>query len=128
MKVLLIEDSRSLQAGIRRALTKAGHDVTLSGDGQEGLDAARSAVPDLVILDMMLPTLAGTEVLKGLKSQPATSRVPVFVLTGLSKKNEQKMLHDGASMYFEKSDSLLDHNFGPLVDAVSSWRAKEVRA
>jgi CheY-like chemotaxis protein len=124
MKVLVIEDSRILQAGIRRALTKAGHEVILSSDGQEGLDTARMLLPELVLLDMMLPTLAGTDVLKALKSNPATRSIPVFVLTGLAQKNEEKLLHAGAARYFEKSDFLLGHNFASLVDAIGLWASK----
>lgn len=126
MKVLLIEDSRTLQAAIRRALAKAEHEVILSTDGQEGLDAARSVLPDLLLLDMMLPTLPGSDVLQALKSHPATSSIPVFVLTGLSQKNEEKVLRAGAARYFEKSDFLLGHNFESLVKAVGSWPSKEV--
>ena len=121
MTILVIEDSRLLEAGIRRALAKAGHTVILTTDGQEGLDAARNLHPDLVLLDMMLPTMAGTDVLQALKSHPTTSNIPVFVLTGLSCKNAAKLLHAGAARFFAKSDLLLGHNFSSLVEAIGSW-------
>ena len=125
MKILVIEDSRVLQAGIKRELTKAGHQVSISSDGQAGLDAARTLLPDLVVLDMMLPTLAGTEILAALKGDPATSGIPVFVLTGLAQRNQEKLMHAGAAGYFEKSDFLLSHNFASLVEAIALWRPKE---
>ena len=123
MKILVIEDSRLLEAGIRRALTKAGHEVILTTDGQEGLDTARRIRPDLVLLDMMLPGLSGTGVLEALKSHPATADVPVVVLTGLSRKNEEKLLRAGAARYFEKSDLLLHDNFASVVDAIALFGA-----
>jgi DNA-binding response OmpR family regulator len=126
MKILVIEDSRLLEAGLRRALTKAGHEVILTADGQEGLDTARRVRPDLVLLDMMLPGLAGTDVLEALKSQPSTSDIPVFVLTGLSQKNEEKLLNAGAARYFEKSDLLLRHNFASLVAAIGLWAPQKI--
>jgi len=120
MKILVIEDSRLFEAVIRRALTKAGHEVIVTADGQEGLDIARSVRPDLVLLDMMLPGLSGTDVLEALKKHPATSDIPVFVLTGLSRKNEEKLLLAGAARYFEKSDLLVRDNFAQVVDAIGS--------
>ncbi len=125
MKILVIEDSRVLQAGIRRALTKAGHQVITNSDRRAGLDAARALLPDLVLLDMMLPTLAGTEVLAALKGDPVMSGIPVFVLTGLAQKNQEKLMHAGAAGYFEKSDFLLSHDFESLVDAIDSRSPRE---
>jgi DNA-binding response OmpR family regulator len=119
MKILVIEDSRILQAGIKRALTKAGHEVIIAGDGREGLALASTFHPDLILLDMMLPTMMGTDVLRVLKSQPATKDIAVFVLTGLSQKNAIKVLHAGATKYFEKSDLLLGENFASLVQAIN---------
>jgi CheY-like chemotaxis protein len=126
MKILVIEDSRILQSGIRRALTKAGHEVIVASDGQEGLDAASHFHPDLVLLDMMLPTMTGTEILRKLKSQPATKDIAIFVLTGLSQKNEGKLLQAGATRYFEKSDLLMDQNFAPVIHAVDSLKTAQI--
>jgi DNA-binding response OmpR family regulator len=127
MKILVIEDSRVLEAGIRRALSKAGHEVILTTNGQEGLDTARKERPDLVLLDMMLPALPGTEVLHALKSHSSTSDIPVFVLTSLSQKNEDKLLRAGAARYFEKSHLLLGDNFAHLVEAIGLWETDRLR-
>jgi hypothetical protein len=48
-----------MQAGMKRALVNAGHEVTVAGDGREGLIAARETLPDLILLDMMLPMMSG---------------------------------------------------------------------
>lgn len=123
MKILMIEDSRTVQTGIKRALAKAGHDVLLANDGPEGIDVAQQTTPDLILLDMMLPTMMGPAVLEALKARSATKDIPVFVLSGLSQKNEEKLLHAGAARYFEKSDLLLNQQFSPLIDAINGLGA-----
>jgi len=120
MRILVIEDSRMLQAGIKRALTKAKHEVVLASDGQEGLDTASKVHPDLILLDMMLPTMMLTDVLRALKSQPTTKDIAIFVLTGLSQTNEDKLLRAGAPRYFEKSELLLGQNFASLIQAIQT--------
>ena len=95
-------------------LMKAGYEVILASDGREGLDTASKV--------MMLPTTMGMDVLRALKSQPATKDIAVFVLTGLSQKNEDKLLHAGATRYFEKSDLLLGQNFASLIQAIDGLK------
>ncbi|HZQ25807.1 MAG TPA: response regulator [Terriglobales bacterium] len=124
MKILIVEDSRMLQAGMKRALVHAGHEVLLAADGKEGLSVARQNLPDLILLDMMLPVMPGTEVLSALKKDASTKQIPIFVLSGLSQKNEDKLLSAGAARYFEKSEHLLEHNFAALVEAVERCHAK----
>jgi DNA-binding response OmpR family regulator len=124
MRILIIEDNRVIQAGLRRALAKAGHEVSVCGDGQLGLKDARETIPHLILLDMMLPTISGLSVLSALKAEAATKDIPVFVLSGLSKTNESKLLEAGATKYFEKSDSFLDCGFAALVEEVGKFQAK----
>jgi len=124
MKILIIEDSRIFQVGMKRALVNAGHDVTVASDGRNGLTAAQQTLPNLILLDMMLPVMSGPEVLSALQLEPATKDIPVFVLTGLSQKNEETLLKAGAARYFEKSDRFLQHNFAALVEAVGRCNAK----
>jgi DNA-binding response OmpR family regulator len=88
----------------------------LAGDGKEGLIAARQTLPDLILLDMMLLIMSGIEVLLALKM--GCTKDTIFVLTGLSQKNEDKLLNAGAAKYFEKSEHCLEHNFKVLVEAV----------
>ena len=126
MRILIIDDSRIIQSGIRRALAKAGHEVTVAGDGIEGLSAARQVLPDLILLDMMLPGMSGTEVLSALKKDSTTKEIPVIVLTGLSQKNESKLLKAGAAKYFEKSDRFFDNNFSALLDEVERSLVKHI--
>jgi CheY-like chemotaxis protein len=103
MTILVIEDSRLLRLAITRILVKAGYQVISVGDGREGLQRAHDLCPDMILLDMMLPTLEGTSLLRQLKKDLSTKAIPVLVLSGLSQKNGQKLLADGAAGYLEKS-------------------------
>jgi two-component system phosphate regulon response regulator PhoB len=80
-RILVIEDERDLQRILDYNLRKAGHDVLQALRGNEGLDLARRSLPDLVLLDLMLPDLQGTEICKILKADPGTKDIPVIMLT-----------------------------------------------
>ena len=69
---------------------------------------------------MMLPKISGPEVLKALKGNPATMDIPVIVLTSLSQRNEERLLHEGAAAYFEKSTLELDKNSDRLAATVET--------
>ncbi len=119
-RVLLVEDSKFLRLANERALAKAGYEVSTASDGEEALHVANDKLPDIILLDMMLPKISGQDVLKALKSSPATEGIPVIVLTSLSQKNEEKLLHEGAAAYFEKSALELDKSSDLLADAVDT--------
>ena len=76
-------------------------------------------MPDIILLDLMLPKLSGQEVLRKLKANPATAAIPVIVLTSLSQRNEDKLLQEGAEAYFEKAALKLDKNPDRLASAVA---------
>jgi CheY-like chemotaxis protein len=101
--VLLVEDSRILRMAMRHTLTKSGYEVFIAEDGEQAVTSASSDNPDIILLDMILPKLSGPDVLARLKQNPATAHIPVIVLTGLSKKNEQKLKAQGAAAFMEKS-------------------------
>ena len=91
-KVLLVDDSKFLRMANERALSKAGFEVSTAADGEEALQVANDKLPDIILLDMMLPKISGPEVLRALKANPATMDIPVIVLTSLSQRNEEKLL------------------------------------
>jgi two-component system, cell cycle response regulator DivK len=118
MKILLIEDSKFQRIMNQRALVKAGYDVIQAEDGEEGLRVARENIPDLILLDMMLPKISGLEVLRILKSEPLIKHIPVIVLTGLGQGNEAKLLQDGAAAFLLKSEKSLENNSLVLIQTV----------
>ena len=102
MKILLVEDSKTIRRENESALQNAGYEVICAEDGESALQMAQEQHPDLILLDMILPRMSGPEVLKHLKSEPATAEIPVVVLSSLSEKNRQKLLDEGAEEYLEK--------------------------
>ena len=116
--ILLVDDSKFLRRANEMALTKAGYGVLSAADGEEGLRVARENVPDLVVLDMMLPKMPGPQLLEALKKDPKTAHIPVVVLSSLPQKNEEKLKNDGATAYFEKSALGVDNSSSALVRAI----------
>ena len=125
MMILLVEDSRFLRVASERALVKAGYDVISVVDGEAALLMAREHIPNLILLDMMLPKLDGLGVLRSLKHDSQTADIPVIVLSGLGQQNEAKLKKEGAAAYFTKSDSLLENNSQTLLRVVESILGKQ---
>jgi CheY-like chemotaxis protein len=125
-KVLLVEDSKFLRLASAHVLSKAGYEVSTAADGEQALQVANDKLPDIILLDMMLPKISGPDVLKALKSNPATSEIPVIVLTSLSKKNEEKLISEGAAAYFEKGTLELDKNCDRLMAQVEMVLARSL--
>jgi len=118
-KVLLVDDSKFLRMATERALARAGYSVSTAGDGAKAIEVAKQAQPDVILLDMLLPGMSGPEVLKALKNDRNTARIPVVVLTGLSQKNAERLRHDGACAVLEKSSLDLDKGCDTLLHAIA---------
>jgi adenylate cyclase len=118
MKILLIEDSKFQRIANGRALVKAGYGVIHAGDGEEGLRAARESIPDLILLDMMLPKVSGLDVLRALKVDVLVKHIPVIVLSGLGQANETKLLKEGAAAFVVKSEESSENNSSVLIQAI----------
>lgn len=105
-KVLVVEDDALLSKLYNTLISKYGHQVVVAGDGDDGLKKASTEKPDLIMLDIMMPKMNGLQVLDALRKNPATQLIPVIVLTGLSKVNEEKdVLARGATRYYDKGEN-----------------------
>lgn len=80
-RILLVEDNEMNRDMLSRRLARSGYDVVLATEGEQGVAMARSASPDLVLMDLSLPVLDGWEATRRLKSDPATRQIPVIALT-----------------------------------------------
>jgi CheY-like chemotaxis protein len=120
MKILLIEDSKFQRIANERALVKGGYSVIHAGDGEEGLRVARKDIPDLILLDMMLPKVSGLDVLRALKSDMLVKHIPVIVLSGLGQANEVKLMSEGAAAFVTKSEKSFENSSSALIQAVES--------
>ncbi len=104
-KVLVIEDELNLCKSIEEILSAEGYTVVTASDGEEGLRLAVSETPDLVLLDLILPKKDGFSVLKELRENEATSKIPVIVLSNLGEMEDVgRVLELGANRYLVKTD------------------------
>jgi two-component system response regulator MprA len=99
-RVLVVEDDPPLAAMLQRVLSAEGHEVEVSGDGDDALRCARARPPDLAVLDVMLPGADGITVCRRLRE---TARFPILMLTALSGTEERvRGLDSGADDYLVK--------------------------
>src|SRR5687767_11704976 len=99
-EVLVIEDDTDTRELLQEALDGAGFRVHAAASGQAGLQALRENVPDIVLLDQLLPGMSGLEVCRQIRRQPGLGAVPVVMLTALSRSTDQVAgLNAGADDY-----------------------------
>ncbi len=102
-KVLLIEDDASFRKAVGDVLTLEGYSVLQAPSGKAGIIAAQKEMPDLVILDLIMPGMKGLEVCQFLKQDAATARLPIIILTGNDKEGQDIACLDmGADDYLTK--------------------------
>src|SRR6478735_504896 len=89
LRILVIEDTRDLVEVLTVALQREGYEITVAYDGQEGLRKAQTLLPDLILLDLMLPVLSGLEVCRELKAGERTRDIPIVMLTAKAEETDQ---------------------------------------
>ncbi|MEG3933428.1 MULTISPECIES: EAL domain-containing response regulator [unclassified Microcoleus] len=120
-KILVIEDEQVIRENILKLLKAEGFDVTGAENGSQGLYAAVSNVPDVIICDVMMPELDGYGVLVALRSNPVTATVPFVFLTGKADRCEMRQgMELGADDYLTKPFTKAE-----LVGAISSRLKKQ---
>src|ERR671936_414463 len=101
--VLLIEDEPSVRLIVRVNFELHGLDVLEAGDGQTGLQLAREAKPDVIVLDVMLPEIDGWQIAAELLHDPRTGQIPIiFVTAHADSSTRERALAMGAADYFTK--------------------------
>lgn len=102
-RILLVEDNELNRDMLSRRLTKRGYEVTLAVDGVEGVERARSTLPDLVLMDMSLPLKHGWEATAELKADALTSRIPIIGLSAHAMEGDRdKAVRAGCDDYDTK--------------------------
>ena len=108
-KILIIEDESILQKALRNILEEQSYEVVSALNGEAGLNMAISQIPDLVILDLILPKKEGFEVLEELKKNSKTKKIPVIILTNIEKiEDMEKAFKLGATAYLIKTQYKLE--------------------
>jgi two-component system, OmpR family, alkaline phosphatase synthesis response regulator PhoP len=102
-KLIIAEDSAHMLRLLEMTLRKGGHTWTACNDGAEVLTAAAAGVPDLFILDVIMPVMDGLSALTALKADPATAAVPVIMLTARGQSlTRQQAEESGAALFLTK--------------------------
>ena len=126
-RILCVEDSDDSLFMLHRRLSRAGYDVKVANNGKEGVEWAKTLLPDLIVMDLNLPGLNGWEATRRLKSQPETRHIPVLVLTAnTSEKSRDDAFAAGCDDYdtkpidfgglLKKINTLLERHERPAAD------------
>lgn len=102
-RILVVDDEEHIRFLVKTNLERGGYEVTTATNGREALESVAEQAPDLLVLDVMMPEMDGLEVLKNLKADPATSAIPVVMLT--AKGQDSDVFHgwqSGADLYLTK--------------------------
>jgi DNA-binding response OmpR family regulator len=105
--VLVADDEEDIRALVAFRLQRAGYDVITAADGEEALRLATTRLPDLIVLDMMMPKATGLEVTRSLRAQDATKDIPVIILTARAQEA------DVASGFEAGADDYVKKPFSP---------------
>ena len=105
MKILIVEDDAPLRESLLDFLAADGFDVLGATDGEEGVRIAIKELPDLILLDIILPKKDGYEVIKEVKENKKANKIPIVLLTNLGSLGDiEKALDLGATTYLVKGD------------------------
>ncbi|HEY8618081.1 phosphate regulon transcriptional regulator PhoB [Phenylobacterium sp.] len=108
-RILVVEDEDSLATLLHYNLEKEGYDVVLAGDGEEALLLVDERLPDLIVLDWMLPKVSGIEVCRRIRQRPEARNVPIIMLTARGEESDRiRGLDTGADDYVVKPFSMTE--------------------
>ena len=104
-KILIVEDEEFLSDMYKIKFEQAGYNTVIARDGLEGFELAKKELPDLILLDLILPILDGFKVLAKLRAESSTKKIKVFILSNLGQSDEiNKGMKSGADGYFIKAN------------------------
>ena len=115
IKILAAEDDKLISNSLCDALKSAGYDPTPAYDGEEAVAKAKEIMPDLILLDIMMPKLDGISVLWELKANPETAKIPVIG----DVETISKIVEAGAVDYLLKSDQSVDDIIQKVKDVLA---------
>jgi len=103
MKILYIEDHPAQSDIMKQMLEFSGYTVVLAMNGEEGIEKAREAQPDIILMDLRMPGMGGIEAIKQLKQDPLVAEIPVVVLSAwTSQRNREDAEAAGAAKFLAK--------------------------
>jgi len=121
-RILIVDDSPSQLLGIQRIVEKLGHQILTATDGAAGVEAARAELPDLVLMDVVMPNLNGFQATRTLARDAATRHIPVVLVTTKDQDTDRMWgMRQGAKAYITKPFS--EDELAEVIERVFSTRA-----
>ena len=102
-KILIVDDSPSQLLGIQRIVEKLGHESITAEDGAAGVEVAKRELPDMVLMDVVMPNLNGFQATRSITREPTTKHIPVILVTTKDQDTDRMWgLRQGAKAYLTK--------------------------
>ena len=102
-RILIVDDSPSQLMGIRRIVEKLGHDALTAEDGAAGVEAAKREIPDLILMDVVMPNLNGFQATRSITRDATTKHIPVILVTTKDQDTDRVWgMRQGAKAYITK--------------------------
>ena len=118
--ILVVEDNDASRDALARRLERRGYQVVLAVDGQQAVSVARSAKPDLILMDLGLPIIDGWEATRQLKGDASTRHIPIIVLSAHAMTDDRELALAAGGDDFDTKPV----RFQPLIDKIGSLLAK----
>jgi twitching motility two-component system response regulator PilH len=102
-RILIVDDSPSQLMGIRRIVEKLGHEALTAEDGAAGVEIAKKELPDLILMDVVMPNLNGFQATRSISREPSTKHIPVILVTTKDQDTDRMWgMRQGARAYLTK--------------------------
>jgi two-component system cell cycle response regulator DivK len=119
-RILLVEDNELSRDMLSRRLTRRGYEVLTATDGAQGVEAARTGAPDIILMDMSLPVIDGWEATRRLKAATDTREIPIIALTAFAMASDEQMAREAGCDDFDTKPVDLPR----LLGKVESWLSR----
>lgn len=102
-RILIVDDSPTQLLGLKRIVEKLGHVATTAEDGASGVDVAKRDIPDLILMDVVMPNLNGFQATRTLAREPTTKHIPIILVTTKGQETDKIWgMRQGAKAYVTK--------------------------
>jgi DNA-binding response OmpR family regulator len=102
LKILVVEDNTDTRILLHQYFNNAGYLVPTANDGEEGVYMAKSEQPDLILADIAMPNMDGKDMIKHIRSDPKTAKIPIIIFTAVGNLSTEEALETGADKIFFK--------------------------
>jgi twitching motility two-component system response regulator PilH len=102
-RILIVDDSPSQLLGMKRIVEKLGHEIVTAEDGASGVEVAKATLPDLILMDVVMPNLNGFQATRAISKEPTTASIPVVLVTTKDQETDKVWgMRQGAKAYITK--------------------------